>query len=492
MQMTARFKYGLAALTVLAIAGLVFLLTKDDATVRDHDLSVDDPSVDGGTRGPGLTARGRDPDATNGAGPENPARSPGIVPGMRQPSGIDLSDPEVRQGELDRLLRASEINWKDVGKLLAIMTEPVPDDLRSILLQELKHGRRAMVMHAFDALRDPSFVEDLLEIVDDPEAARGARVGAMRALYAMPGADADTVALAFESRLSGDLGKDRELLFGIAARGGLEATRALVEYVSRAKQPNAVPDYILKKLDLANNPEAASVLADALRNTEDPQALSALVGMAGRPLGSAFTDALIDLDTDAQKPAVRARVLDSLAKIGDENGTDYLLRRAEEPGEFGEKARRALRGMYSADPGARSKLAKALETAGLNPKPDEMKESLLETLGRLRHEPALPAIAKHLDDPSARVRRASVVALGGLGPTARPHVRDMRRQYDAGDVAMKIKVAIAFGSISGPNAIGAIEQWLKQKNPPSLDRTLKMSLRAARDRLEREKLRLGN
>ncbi len=488
MQMTNRFKLGLLALAVLAIAA-VFVLTGDDTPDdRGGDLTADDLDAEERRGGPELTATGRERSPDGGSSSRgDPARTPGLPPGLREPSGIDLSKPDVRKSELERLLRAEEIDWRKVGKLLSIMTEPVSEDVRAIMLQELKTGRRNMVMFAFAEVRDPNFVEDLLEVMDNEELARGARVAALQALWQMPGANNDTVALAFESRLAGDLGKDRELLFGLAKRGGVEAARALVEYVGRSSQPSAIPPYILQTLDLTKNPEAASVVVDAMKGAEKPEVLSALVGMAGKPGNSAFTAALIDLDTDRQPPAVRARLLGSLAKIGDERATDYILERAAEPGEFGDKARDALGGMYAAQPGARSKLTKALETAGLNPKPTDMKESLLHALGALRHKPAMPGIARYLDDPEERVRRASIRAMGGLGADARPHVNRMRGHFESGDHATKVRVAVAFGEIGGDAAIGAMESWLKGKGlTPTLERTLRTALRAAKDARERE------
>jgi HEAT repeat protein len=487
--MTARFKTGLLLAAALAVGVVIaVLLPERGAGAGARDLLADDPGGGVGPRGGGgsieIDRSGETPDPEEGGldGMGEPARGPGIEPGLRTPSGIDLSNPDTRLTELHRLLGGEVINWQKVGELLAIMTEPVPAELRGVLLDELRAGNRHQVMHAFRVLRDPSFVEDLFDVLDDPNAGRGAQAAALQALWQMPGAGNDDVALRLEGRLSNDPGKDRALLHALAARGGVEATRALVQYLTRSPQPGAVQQFILHTLDFSDNPQAAAVLDEALNRPQEPAVLAALVDMAGRPGGERFTRSLIDLDNDAQKPELRAKLYQALGKIGDESAVDYLLGKSEEAGAFGEKAIHAIRGIHAADLGARSKLTKALEMAALNPRPEKMKESLLLSLGALRHRPAMLTIAEHLADPSPGVRHAAIDALGRMGSPAAAHTEAIATRY-GGTEQTKIKVAVALATIGGTEALTYLERWeADEDNSPSLQRTLKMGVRAIQAR----------
>jgi hypothetical protein len=506
MQTSSRFKLTLGLLAVVAL-GVVVAIT----------LSGGDDDLSGGTFIPGASDPGLDPSSagsSNGlqvnlsgsgerpAAKEAPSVGGGAIrPGMRpRPDGPDYSDPAQRLARLEELLTGQEIDWREVGKLLAIMTEPIPEELRHYLLDALRGGRRTQVVAAFQSLRDASFVPDLFAVVDDPTAARGARAAALQALWGMPGGDDDAIALQFESRLSGDLGKDRDLLYSIARRGGIEATRAIVQYITASKQPAVIPDYILKQLDFDKSADARRILVDELRASHSDETLGTLVLLAGRQGGGDFAQSLMALDTDQHKPDLRAQVYRSLAHIGDEMSIDYLLGKAEETGTFGEHAISALKTMPGATLAARAKLTKALESGGLNARPELFKESLLQTLGRLRHEPAVPAMVEHLDDASPRVQRAAIKGLGGVGRASRPHVQKIAGKWAGADLATRVDMAIALGNIGGDEALGVLNAWKQEvvaegKSDParrrqvsSLERTIRLGIRS----LEDAKARMAN
>jgi HEAT repeat protein len=416
------------------------------------------------------------PDAARGQ--EDPA------PGSRLPRGLDFSDPEVRRALLASLLNASAIDWKEVEQLLRITNEPLDPGVRAILLEELRSGRRNMVLLAFSGLNDGSLAVDLLEIYDDPTAEPGARTAALQALFTMPGADRDEVARALDAPLSADPGKHRELLPAIARRGGPAAARALVVYVQRLRQPSRVPNYILQTLDVAGDPKAAAVLSEALGEQNSPEVTCVLLSIAAQPGAKGFTQQIIALDRDGQDAAVRRQVITSLSHIGDEEAVGFLLRKADEPGTVGEQALKAIGGMRSADPDVCAQLVDALDRVWLNPRPEMAEEKLLLAVGALRVDSALPVVARRLDDRRPKVRVAAVRGLGRMGSKSREHVPKLILLYKDGDSDMRMRVAIALGNIGGERAVEAMEQMLTDGgNSSNLQRTLSLGLRKARVQL---------
>ena len=89
------------------------------------------------------------------------------------------------------------------------------------------------------------------------------------------------------------------------------------------------------------------------------------------------------------------------------------------------------------------RLVKALDSAGLNARPTEAKETLLLVLGTLREKKAIPGVAKHLDDPEIRVREAAIRSLGRMRADARPHVGRVAAMFDEGSPRTRLAVARA-------------------------------------------------
>jgi len=484
--MTPRFKIGLTLLLALGLGVFVFWLTQDDGARHGAGVDLSGDSVDDGTGDAELLADGSDPEAGNKLAPGATGGGRSLV-GARTPHGIDLSNPDVRSTELTRILDTRPIDWRAAAKIAALMKEPLPDGARPIILWELRNGRRLQVMHLFRELHDPSFVEDMFDLLDDPEVAKGARKFALEALWQMPGAPTDAVVLRLEGRLSDDLREDNAILFAMAASGGPEAARALVEYVQRSKDPEKIPQHLLQRLDVTKDKEAARILSDALETERSPKALRSFIRMASKHGAREFTEPLIALDRDGIPTEVREQSMHALSQIGDEAAIGYLLEKAQEPGRFGEAALRSVAMISSADPEARKNLSKALEEADDNPRPEKAKESLLLAIGAVGDKNALPAVAAQLSDRSASVQRAAVRAMGRLGPKSEAYVPKLSRLYEQGDDATRIHVAVALGSIGGEQAVADMERMIKDESiSPSLLRTLRMGLRNAKSRLPKE------
>jgi HEAT repeat protein len=167
---------------------------------------------------------------------------------------------------------------------------------------------------------------------------------------------------------------------------------------------------------------------------------------------------------------------------------DFLLGKAEMPGSVGEQALAAVGSIRSANPAARKKLADALARANDSRHAEEAKANLLLALGALKDAGSVPAIASYVDDGDPKVRASAVRALGRVGAPAREHVARLVTLFEGGDEALRMNVAVALASIGGEAAIAAMERMLAEgKLSSSLEKTLRMGVRAARDDLEKDR-----
>ena len=488
--MTSRFKYGLALVVALAAGCVLVLLlgTGDDAgRRRGSDLVADDVGGEGDvSEGPSLPTQGTMPEGDGKGGTLRGPDGGGSLVGVRLPEGIDLSDPAVRDTELRKLMAGYPIDWQSVAKIVALMTESVPAELKPIILNELKSGSRNQVMFVFAELRDASFIDDLFGLLDDPAVVKGARGAVLTALWQMPGGDRDDIARRLEGRLTSDVRNDQGLLQAIAKRGGAEAARALVEYLQRVPKPREIPPHVLQSLDV-RDPAAGAIVAAALRNESSDQILRQLVLMSMQPGAKLIVEPLRELDRDGVADEVRAQVLTALGRIGDPVGVAYLIEKSAEPGVFGQHALRGIALVDSADAQVAAQLAKALSEADRNPRPAEAKKSLLLAIGAARDIKSLPAVAAILQDPDEEVRNAAVQAMERMGQRARPYVERLAALFEDGGPRTQLRVVIALGSIGGEEAVVAMRALNEKKGlSPSLKNTLTMALRTAERALEQE------
>lgn len=480
--MTPRFRLALVALLALAaVTAVVWLLRgsstgpgPSEAPARSEASRPDPASLDGpDLEGSGGTGPGAGPDGGTGGGRAGGGTG-GLQPGLRRPSGLDLSNPEARRKHLLELLATPPIAWDDVAAVVGITTEPLDPAVKAALLQAVRGGDRNGASKCLAVAHDPTLVPDLLQILDDPASAVGARRVAMLALSQMPGADAAEVVKQLESRLKGPGAGDGEVLGAIARRGGAEAARAVTEYLARSPDAARLVQGVAGQLDLVRDPAAAAVVADAFAATKDPAALSALVFLASaRPGAVGLTAPLIALDRDDVPEALRTQALEALAQVGSEEGTEHLLRVARQPGAFGERAQLALGNLRSASPKAREALVAELERSQLNPRAELARSTLLEALGTLRERKALPAVVQSLRDSSDRVRNSAVRALGRMRDLSRPHVAEIGALWSDGSPATRTALAVSLGSIGGPEAAQLLETWAQDTSAgPDLRRTL--------------------
>jgi HEAT repeat protein len=300
----------------------------------------------------------------------------------------------------------------------------------------------------------------------------------------MPGGDDDAIARRLEGSLTGETQKDTSILRAIGKRGGPEAARAIVEYLQRVKNPNDVQMHVLQSLDVSTDKVAAEIVAAALKTEGSPKVQRALIAMAMRPGATAMTAPLMGLDRDGVSDDVRAMALRALGRIADPKAAAYLLKKAEEPGVFGERALSAVALMNSSDPAVGELLAQALADAHRNPRPERTKASLLEALGTARHAPSMPVIARSLDDRDAAVQIAAVRAMGRLGSKATAYVPQLVRLFDGGDPKRQQGIAVSLANIGGKEAVAEMRRLLKVEDlDASVRRTLQVGLRNAETKL---------
>ena len=139
---------------------------------------------------------------------------------------------------------------------------------------------------------------------------------------------------------------------------------------------------------------------------------------------------------------------------------------------------RALGYVRVADAKTCNRLLLALKQADRGVDGEGLKQGLVGALGALGHEPALPLIVEHLKDPSPKLRRACVRALGRLGPAARGHVGSLVSLYEEGEPSLHMTLAVALGRIGGPEAREAMQTMSAAENlSPRVRRALRAGTR---------------
>ncbi|MDJ0976525.1 MAG: HEAT repeat domain-containing protein [Planctomycetota bacterium] len=491
--MTARFKIALATLIGLAATAVVvaLLLGVFDAPKTNDADEIADEGTQPGTVDPDapLTPDGdttpEDGPGLDGAG--DPNRTGTMGPGLRDPHGLDLSDPEQLNEHLASLIENEPVDWKELVRTLKVATGALSDEVKAFLLKSLRFGPRNHASRAFRVVQDGSLAQELLTLLDDPELDPRGNLAVLKALYEMPGADADQVSLGLEGRLSDDFAKDRYVIQAIAARGGPEAARALVEYIQRMEKPGLMNPYLIQALDLRTNKDAQQVVIDALQQSDfTPAALRQVLSMVKQPGATAFTESVIRLDIDSQPQEVRVEALQALGKIGGTDAIDYLLAKAAQPGVYGEHATKAFLNVNHLEPKDQKRLADELDAAGRNPRPDDYRIALLRALANVRASDIGEKVAPLINDPSKGVSHAAIQAIGRMQKGGEKYVPKLVERWGSADDATKIRLAVALGTIGGEGAVKALETMAQEKDhSPHLLRTLRMGLNDAKKRLEK-------
>jgi HEAT repeat protein len=400
-----------------------------------------------------------------------------VSPGARTPHGEDLSDPALVRTRLRALLDAPRRDWAAIADLVGIHPGGLPGDLRLALLEALLDpAQSAGAIRAFERMSDDALALDLLRELREPRITPEVRRFVLAALAGMPGGDDAEVARGIEPLLTGDPEKDAPALRVLAARGGSESARVLVGAVVR--DPARFPVAALRDWDLSKDAEAAGVVAAALADpATPPQALRALVEVAGRPSSPAVVSALVALDAEGRPEEVRRQALQSLARTGDPRAVEHLLAAAAEPGDRGRSAAAALAQATTAQAAARERLHAAAREAS----DPTLRRSLVEALGNLRVEAAIPTLEGFLADADDRVRVASVLSLGKMGAAANASVPALVRAFEAGGDGTKSAVANALAGIRTPEAKAALEEMAKvETNTSQVRQVIAAALRTAK------------
>jgi HEAT repeat protein len=298
----------------------------------------------------------------------------------------------------------------------------------------------------------------------------------------VPGADAAQVVTGIEARLRGDFAYDLPYLKAIATEGGPEAARALVEALSRSKEPISWTADVWRDLDLAKNKDASVVVAEALADpTKSLEVKKALADMAGKPgAPPELVKALLDLDAEGTHEVVRRQVIESLGRVGSDAAIARLLELAQKGGgDYASVAAASLANATTASPEARARLVETAKTT-----PDEgLRVRVVEALGNLKEAKAVPSLTEWAASGSDLVKKSAVVALGRIGSAAEPAVPTLAKAFEAGDETTRSHVAIALGSIGGEEALAALRRLESLKNPPRV----KSALANAVSRIESQK-----
>jgi len=404
----------------------------------------------------------------------------GLRPGLREPFGDELSSPAKVKELLRQHLAAENVRWDYVAKLLAVLRDPLDADVKAAIQAALEHGNAAGAIQAYQACHDGTVVAGLLKLLDDPAAEAHDHANVLAALSMIPGANASEVVTGIESRLSGDLARDKVYLQAIARTGGVEAARALVDAIARAKDPLAIDDDVFRELDFKKSPDAADHVAGVLHTTTlSPEALAAVVELAGRPGASrALVDALLALDADTTPASVRKHVVASLAATSDDAAIERLLVIATKGADYASVAARALGDVTSASPASRGRL---LETAKTTTD-ENLKARTIHALGGLREVAAVPFLTESLESAAPEVLTESVIALGRVGKASAPAVSRLSRVYEGGDEALRQHVAISLGSIGTDEALSLLKQLQTIEKSDKVKTSLGGAIRAVEAR----------
>ena len=480
--MTPRFKLALAGLVALMLGCAVAWVFTDRRDPRSDD-AVDPLSAGNNTRG-GLLEGIDVPTQPGATGTVPGGADTTRLVGARDPQGPDYSDPVFRTKKLGELLAAVPIPWRDVRRLLAIMDQPLSEHAKTTLVHALRSGPRGLVLQALSAVHDGTITEDLLALVDDPGATQAVRQAALLALGRMPGAEDDAVAKALASRLSGSFREDVNLLAAMAERGGGEAARAVIAYLTRAGDESIRPE-AFDRFDFASDEAARAVFLKALSEEQSPVVTQQLLTLAGKPGAAALVPAIEKLDDEDAPLALRRQVLKTLGRIGTGDAIRHVLERAREGGEMGTAALRSLDAVRSADPAAREALRNEFARAGVAARPTESKTRILRALGRLRDKESLPVMVRALDDPDQQVERAAIHAMGGLGKHAHTVVPRLVEVYTAANGQTQAAVVHALGTMGGADALRHLKEWSAAEDlDANLTRMLRTAVLSVQHRLE--------
>jgi HEAT repeat protein len=438
----------------------------------------DDPRAGGQAPQPAPSVPPVEPAMEPAVAPRAPVpvgRGGGVPPGLRKPSGEDLSDPARVKAALRAALGAEFVDWDRVTELLAVLDAPLDADVKTTLEDALVSragtpaGNQALL--AFGRLRDASAAADLVARLDDASLSSAARANVLVALATMPGGDAGEIVRGISARMNGDADHDRPYARAIAKRGGPEAVRVVVERARAADAAGFVPE-AWNDLDLARDPAAADALAEALKDASlSPASRAALVAVAGRPSSPALVAALVALDVEGADPALREQVRSSLARSGDEAAVGQLLADAKEPATA-ESAVRALSQVSAATTATRAKIVEAAREA----REPAVRLAYAKSLGSLKEAAAVPVLTEWAGGADPEVARQSILALGRVGAKAVPALPTLASAFRAGDEATKINVAVALGEMGAPEAAEMLERLRAEEAPPSVKTTIERSL----------------
>ncbi len=484
--MTRLEKTLLAATAILVACGLVtWGILSATGGGRPTANSSPPPQVPGTAPGGIADGQGTPGGSPSGMSSDPTLASPvptgrGIPNSLRAPSGEDLSNPERVKELLRQHLAVENPRWDWIADLLGVYQGQLPDDVRWALKNALARGNAAGAIQAYERVRDPTVVPDLLTLLDDPELDARGRANVLIAVSTMPGGDAATVVTGIESRLDGDFEHDRPYWEAIARKGSAEAVRAFLAGIAAAKDPSVFERMLFRELDVRKDAVSSELIAAALADKNaSPGALRAYADLAGRPgVSPAVVDALAALDADGTDRLVRIQAEASLARTGDERAVLHLLDVAGKGADYASVAARAIADIDTSTVAARAALLDtAQKTADEN-----LKTQIVIALGNLKEPKAVPFLTDTLAKGGALVRWEAAKSLGRIGSAAGPAVETFRDAWPSADEGARCVVAIALGQIGTPEARRLLDQVEASETSARVKRTIQITKNALASR----------
>ena len=454
---------GLAAIAAGAYATWALTSPSQGGQPDRDGVSVTDREPEGDERSPELL-RAEPPDRrheTNSVPTFTPAAAQLAV---RKRFGPDMSSAKARADKLRELLSALEIEWNDVGMLLGAMElgEPLGAEVQRLLIEHLRMGTRPLqIRDALKNLGDPAMVEPLFELVDDQVLELHVRNLALRVLSKMRGGDADTIATQLESRLSGDVRADHYVLGALAARGGPEAARAIIQYVETSENPKAIHPGLFRDMKRIDDPALVAMVGEALGRATNPDHLDRLLGIFVQSRATALGDNVRALAKRTSDAAMQTSLYRAMARMGDADSIAFLVEQATAQGDAADRAMAAFAALDrdAVDARGREQIRNLLDRSDDTPNPTLTKSKALFALGKMRSKDSLEAIWSHVDDPSPRVANTAIEAVGRIGEPARKHVPALTERLSSARGETRRQVLQALGRIGGDEALQTLRQW---------------------------------
>lgn len=468
------FLAALGACVALLGAGLFLLATTggapgpDDPDVVDPDGEVEVPS---GAPDPSRR-RTRTPRGATQTDDGDDSEAEWIPPGGRDPEG-DLF--VVDAASLRSVL--AERHWEEVRRQIDVLQSegtPLPDDVvRALLAMLADEGLRMDAMLALGGVSDAAAGRLLAEIAADAGATEETRIAALGALAKSGQSAGVDVVRGLVEGDGGDTPVVRHALAALAAMGGSNGVRPLLDFLSRHSDDD-LTDVTLSALSRAKG--ADPLLAQevrAAREASDPVRLMLLLRVgtqlradAGAELRAEvrrIVEAPDQLESSIPDEEARLRLVGAAigvaAAMGGEELAAVVRVARDRTGTSRDMALYALRSARGDD------AAQSISTLLTGSLESRARREVVLALGMTESRKATPALHAALDDPDAEIRRAAAAGLGSVRDPASVPVILARLDAAKGDHVLAQNYVKALGTIGVRDALQPLRDLLDRDDP---------------------------